>query len=415
MIDFTYPEEVRAIVQGVCQFIEREVLPLREGFENPRQLYEPSGRFVPEMVERKKAVRMKSADAGYYTMFTPEELGGGGLGPLPCFIVNYEIAKRFGSSIYPSPFRLDIVANFISGPNALHMLLSSQYHERYLPGLMSGELAGCLAITEPDAGSDLWMLKTRAERKDGGWAINGRKMWISNSPYADLATVLTVTDPQAASERRGGMTCFLVETRTPGFQVESMLPIWGDIGSEEASLVLEDLRVPGEAVVGEVGEGFQVILLGLSLGRMWNGGQCTGLGEWAMLKALDYAQKRVTFGQRLVDHQAIEFMLADTAMEISAARSLGLRCAWKAEQLYQEGGYRSLPPKEVAMVKTYCVEIAGRAIDRAIQIHGGMGFANEMGLTAAYKLVRLLRVPDGSSETQRRTIARRLKRGDIEL
>jgi acyl-CoA dehydrogenase len=415
MIDFTYPEEIKGTVEGISQFIEREVLPLREGFENPRQLYEPSGRLAQEILERKKSVRMKSAQAGYYTMFTPKELGGEGLGPLPCFIINYEIARRFGPRIFPGPFRLEVIANFVNGANAMRMGLNQQYKDKYLPGLLSGELASCFALTEPDAGSDVWMLKTRAVKDGDDYIINGRKTWISNAPYADLAMLFAVTDPEEASRRRGGITCFLVETKAPGFEIESVLPVWGEVGSEEGAIVLEDVTVPAEAVVGEVHHGFEVALLGVSLGRMMNGGQCTGLGEWALLRALEYGQTRVTFGRPLVEHQAIQFMLADSAMELSAAKSLGLRCGWKAEQLYQEGGYRALPAKEVAMTKAYCVEAGERAIDRAIQIHGGMGFANDMGLVDAYKMVRILRVPDGSAEMQRRTIAHRLTRGDVEL
>ena len=415
MIDFTYSEEVKATVEGVCQFIEREVLPLREGFENPRELYEPSGWFALEMRKRKKTVRMRSAQAGHYTMFTPKELGGQGLGPLPCFIINYEIARRFGSRIFPSPFRADIIANFGNGPNAMHMALTPQYKDKYLPGLLSGELASCFALTEPDAGSDVWMLKTRAEQKDGRWVINGRKMWISNAPYADLATLFAVTDSEQVGRRRGGMTCFLVETKAPGFDIEFVMPVWGELGSEEGAIALQDVAVPAEAMVGEIDHGFEVALLGISLGRMMNGGQCTGLGEWALLRALEYARNRVTFGQPLIEHQAIQFMLADSTLDVYAAKSLGLRCAWKAEQLYQEGGYRSMPAKEVALIKAYCVEAGERAIDRAIQIHGAKGFAKEMGIIDAYKLVRMLRVPDGSAEIQRRTIARRLIRGDVEL
>ncbi len=414
-LDFSIPEDITAVADGMSRFVEREVLPLLKEVEDPRTVYDATGRYTPRVIELKKRVRMLSAEQGYFAMFAPREVGGGGLGPIAVLVVYYELARRFGAQIYPSPFRIDLIANFVNGPNAMHQFLSPAYKERYLPRLLRGELATCFALTEPDAGSDSWMMKSRAVRRGDHWVINGRKQWISYAAAADYAHIFAVTDEERFRERKGGITCFLVDTKSPGFKIEAITPVWGHIGGDETVLSFEDLEVPADAVVGELNEGFRLMMHGISQGRMMNSGQCVGLGEWAFRKALAYSQQRVTFGQPLCEHQAIQWMLADSAMEIYAAKSLALRVAAKAEEMKREKGPLAVPVKEVAMAKAYCIETAGRVIDRAIQIHGGIGFSNELKLTRAYELVRLLRVPDGSSEIQRRTIARRLVQGDVEL
>lgn len=325
------------------------------------------------------------------------------------------MAKRFGAQIYPSPFRIDLIANFVNGPNAMHLFMSPEYKRRFLPLLLKGEIATCFALTEPDAGSDVWMMRTRAQRRGDTWVINGRKQWISNGNLADFAQLFAVTDEERFRQRKGGVTCFFVDTKSPGYEVEAVTPVWGHLGGDEAVLRFDGLDVPGEAVVGEVNEGFRIMMMGVSLGRMMNSGQCVGLAEWAFRKALAYSQQRVTFGQPLCEHQAIQWMLADSAIDIYAAKSLGLRVAAAAEEARKSGGPAAVPVKEVAMAKAFCIEAAERVIDRAIQIHGGIGFSNELKLTRAFEFVRLLRVPDGSAEMQRRTIAHRLLRGDVEL
>ena len=255
----------------------------------------------------------------------------------------------------------------------------------------------------------MWAITTKATRNNGGWVINGRKEWISNAPYADYALLFAVTDADLVRQRKGGITAFMVSTRDGGFEVESVTLTMGHLGSEVGSVILEDLRASDDHVVGEVNEGFKVAMAGINMGRIVNGARCLGLAEWAFLKAVDYAKERVTFGVPLAQHEAIQFMLADCAIEIACGRSLGLRAAWKAEN----AGRSAL--KDVCMVKAYCVEASQRIIDTAIQIHGGMGVANEMKLEEAWKFVRQMRIPDGSSEMQRRTIAHQILRGDLEL
>lgn len=184
-LDFTIPEEIRTVAEGICRFVEREVLPLTKEVEDPRTVFDAAGRYTPGVLELKKRVRRRSAEEGYYAMFAPQEIGGGGLGPVAALSVYYELARRFGAQIYPSPFRIDLIANFVNGPNAMHLFMSPSYKERFLPALLRGEAATCFALTEPDAGSDVWMIRTQAERRGDFWVINGRKQWISNGTAAD--------------------------------------------------------------------------------------------------------------------------------------------------------------------------------------------------------------------------------------
>jgi len=410
MIDFSVPDEIKGILDGLRRFIALEVVPLEKEhaatLDNPRKLYDEKGLLVPAILEARRQIRAKSAAAGYYSMFVPQELGGAGLGEITAFFVWEFQYKELGPM---SPLvEAQLVPRFVEGPSPAYVNVTEAM-KPHVRRLASGQATSCFALSEPGAGSDVWAITTKATRSTGGWVINGRKEWISNAPYADYALLFAVTDAELVRQRKGGITAFMVSTRDGGFEVESVTLTMGHLGSEVGSVILEDLKATDDHVVGEVNDGFKVAMAGINMGRIVNGARCLGLGEWAFLKALDYAKERVTFGVPLAQHGAIQFMLADCAIEIACGRSLGLRAAWKAEN----AGRAAL--KDVCMVKAYCVEAAQRIIDTAIQIHGGMGVANEMKLEEAWKFVRQMRIPDGSSEMQRRTIAHALLRGDVEL
>jgi len=410
MIDFTTPDEVKGILDGLRRFIALEVVPLEKQhaaiLDNPRKLYDEKGLLVPAILEARKQIRLKSAEAGYYSMFVPQELGGAGLGEIAAFFVWEFQYKELGPM---SPLvEAQLVPRFVEGPSPAYVNVTEAM-KPHVRRLAAGQATSCFALSEPGAGSDVWAITTKAIRSNSGWVINGRKEWISNAPYADYALLFAVTDADLVRQRKGGITAFMVSTRDGGFEVESVTLTMGHLGSEVGSVILEDLRASDDHVVGEVNEGFKVAMAGINMGRIVNGARCLGLAEWAFLKAVDYAKERVTFGVPLAQHEAIQFMLADCAIEIACGRSLGLRAAWKAENT----GRSAL--KDVCMVKAYCVEASQRIIDTAIQIHGGMGVANEMKLEEAWKFVRQMRIPDGSSEMQRRTIAHQILRGDLEL
>ncbi|MFO1189074.1 MAG: acyl-CoA dehydrogenase, partial [Alphaproteobacteria bacterium] len=225
---------------------------------------------------------------------------------------------------------------------------------------------------------------------------------------ADYVIVFAVTDADAAAKRRGGISTFLVPTDAKGFAIESVIKMYGHIGGDEGILAFDNVRIEPHQLVGELHKGFGIGLLGVSLGRVYNMGRAVGLARWALEKAVAYAKVRQTFGQPISEYQGVMFPLAESAMEIHAAHVMSLNCA----QLLDRG----LPAvKEMSMAKAFAVEAAARAIDRAIQTHGAIGFTNELGLTEAFAAVRKVNVADGTNEIMRRTIAQRLLKGDTDL
>jgi acyl-CoA dehydrogenase len=263
----------------------------------------------------------------------------------------------------------------------------------------------CFALSEPDAGSDIWNMTTRAVRDGDGWIINGTKQWITNSPIADYVMVFAITDNEKKSAKTGGISAFLIPSDSPGFEVDSVIKLFGGIGSNEAILSFTDVRVDASNVVGDLDEGFKVALDGVSLGRLFNAARCVGLATWAVDLAAEYAGARRAFGHVIGDYQGVSFPIADSATEIYAARCMGLDAAHRIDQ----GQKVSL---QVDMAKGYSVEMCHRVFDRAMQVHGGMGFTSELRLYEGWHHSRILRVADGSAEILRRNIARRVIRGD---
>lgn len=266
----------------------------------------------------------------------------------------------------------------------------------------------CFGLSEPGAGSDAAALTTRASPDGNGWRLNGRKIWTTNSPIAEYCIIFAQTDPERAAARKGGISAFLVPTDAPGFHVESIIRMHGAVGGNEAQLVFEDIRVEPSQLVGELHEGFKNAVFGVSMGRIYNSARALGLARWSLDLALDYATTRQAFGKPIAEYQGVTFPLASSAMELHAAHLMGLNAAMLLDR-----GEAAI--KELSMAKAYAVEVGVRAIDRAIQTHGAMGFTNEVGLAEAYNTVRLVNVADGTNEILRRTIVHRLLGGDREL
>jgi acyl-CoA dehydrogenase len=416
------PEDLRDIVKatidGVISFVETEVVPLEQQYRqilaDERKLFGDDGKLVPEIREVREKVRSKSGKAGYWAMFSPEAIGGGGL-PVPVSIyVQEALYRKYG------PGRLlmgwangfittPLIASFVDGPSHMFTRASEVIRTDVVPSLLAGEKTICFALTEPDAGSDLWNLKTRARKEGDEWVINGTKQWITNSPYADYAAVFAVTNEEMLAQHKGGTTGFLVDTRQPGVDTSTIFPIIGHVSSDCGSIILEDVRVKDDYILGEVDQGFKLSMMGISEGRLGYAAGCLGLAEWALDRSLEYAKERVTFGRPLADRQAIQWMLADSAIDIYTAKYAALRTA-KLVAEYQAAG--KVPIKEISIVKAYMMEMCQAVCDRAIQIHGGMGLSSEMGLEEAFRIARTWRIPDGTSEMQRRTIAGQLLRGD---
>jgi acyl-CoA dehydrogenase len=410
MIDFTVPEEVQEVMASLERFVEVEIEPLRKqhakALANERYLYDETGAYVPEIQDALRQIRMKSAEAGFYTMFGDPELGGSGdvFGPVAVVLIHEMLMKKYGldlfvQSIFPPGL-------FTGGLTPVLLGMKEELREQLLPRIASGEALLCFGLSEPDAGSDVWNIKTRAVKDGDHWVINGTKQWITNSPYADYALIFAVTNPELAAQRRGGITCFLVPFDGKTCQNTSVIPYLGSLGSRIGIITLENARVPESHIIGDLDDAFGKALHGVDIGRLVMAANCVGAAQWVLNKAIDYSLERKAFGGPIADQQAIQMMLADCAMDIYAARYMTLHCAWKLET------QKTLPIKEISMVKAFTTEMAQRVADRCMQIHGGMGLTNELGLEAVWRWARSMRIPDGTSEIQRRTVARRLLKGD---
>lgn len=408
-IAFPIPDEITALADGVERFLKAEVFPRHAKdhrlLSEPRHTYAEDGRYAPDVVRHIREVRMAAAEVGYYGMSVPEALGGGGLGMLAYFVVWERIYRLCGSHNWLGAYT---VSHWAFGPSPVLLQITERARGEILADMMAGRTSMCFGMSEPGAGSDATMIQTRATPDGDGWRINGRKIWTTNSPQADWCIVFAVTDPERAARKAGGISAFLVPTHAPGFTLESVIKMHGSVGGNEGSLVFEDLRVEPWQLVGDLHDGFKIGLLGVSIGRVYNTARAVGLGRWAMEMALAYAGQREAFGKPITEYQAVTFPLAETAMELHAAHLMALNVATLLDR-----GERAV--KELSMTKAYAVEIGARALDRAMQTHGAIGFTNEIGLVHAWQDVRNVNVADGTNEILRRTIVQRLLAGDLEV
>ncbi|MBK1783501.1 acyl-CoA dehydrogenase family protein [Prauserella cavernicola] len=410
-MDFTVPDEAKETAQAVVSFVERYVEPIEREYadllQDERKRFDERGFLQPEVLKLKKQVRMASAEAGFYTMFGDESLGGGGLGEVALVHIQEELNHAWGPS-RPLVHENVVPSVFTNGLSPILRELDPEVRARLVPGIASGEKTLCFGLSEPGAGSDVQRIRTRAVRDGDHWVLNGSKQWITNAPYADYCILFAVTDPEANRERRGGITAFFVDTSSDGFECSSNIPILGHIGSHHGIISIEDLRVPAENVIGTVHKGLSLALLGISKGRLSMSAMCVGLARWSLDKAVDYARQRETFDSVIGDHQAVQIKLAEMAMDIYAAKSVVGRTAALVES-------KQRAIKETSITKAFCTEMLGRVADSAMQVHGAMGLSNELRLQEVWRHARTLRIPDGTSEIQRRTIAGRLLSGDTDL
>jgi len=408
-IAWPLPEDVRAVRDGLLDFARKEVLPRHDKhhdlFENPRRLYREDGRFSDELKGLIGEVRRASAKAGYYNMCVPEALGGGGLAHLAYYVGWEALFHLCGPQNW---LMLYVISHWAFGPSRLLEKVTPEAREKILAPMMAGEASMCFGLSEPGAGSDAAALATKAVPDGNAWRITGRKIWTSNSPVADYCIVFAITDSERAAARKGGISAFLVPTASPGFEVQRIIKLFGHIGGDEAELRLENVRVEPWQLVGELHQGFAAALYGVSLGRIYNSARAVGYGRWALEKALDYAQQRKAFGKAIAEYQGVTFPLAESAMELHAAHLMGLNVA----SLLDQG---APAVKELAMAKAYSVQVGYRAVDRAMQTHGAMGFTNELGLHHAWHSLRIVNVADGTNEILNRSIVQRLLKGDTEL
>jgi alkylation response protein AidB-like acyl-CoA dehydrogenase len=327
---------------------------------------------------------------GFWGINTPEEYGGAALGPLMSAIIAMETGRTF------VPFTFGGTAD-----NILYAGNDDQ-KRRYLIPTIEGERRSCFAITEPGAGSDARSIRTRAVKDGSEWVINGEKTFITGGNEADFVMVFAVTDPDKGAD--GGVTCFLAD-RDMGWKSEP-IPTMGQWGP--ASLVFEDVRVPEENILGELGKGFELAMQWIGQGRYMIPARAIGAAERMLQMAVDYAKIRHSMGHPIAEYQAIQWMIADSQVEIEAAKWLTLYAAWRVQQRMDARHASSIAKLNGAVM-------ANQVVDRVLQIHGGMGYTKELPIERWYRELRLLRIFEGTDEIQRRTIARNLLKGHARL
>ena len=403
------PGDVTAARDGIIAFAEQEVVPRHRDnqqlFDNARDLYREDGRYADAALKLIDEVRVASARAGFYQMCVPERLGGGGLGHLAYYVAWEALFHHCGPKNW---LMLYALAHWAFGPSRLLEQMTDVAVAEILNRLMDGTRSMSFGLSEPNAGSDASMISTKAVKDGDGYRISGRKIWTTNAPTADYCVVFAVTDTDLARSKRGGISAFIVPTDAQGFTIQRVIQLMGSIGGDEAEIALEDVRVEPWQLVGELNQGFTTALYGVSLGRIYNSARAVGTGRWAMEQALEYSSTREAFGQPIANYQGVSFPLAESATELHAAHLMGINSGMLLDR-----GEKAV--KELSMTKVYSVQVGVRAVDRAMQTHGAMGFTNELGLTEAWHALRIINVADGTNEILYRTIVQRLLKGDTDL
>ena len=385
-MDFSLSDEQKMIQQTVHSFVERELIPLE------REMMQSEGKYStgiePGLYHELQA---KAKEMGFWGINTPEAYGGANLGA----VMSALIAIELGRTLVPFTF----------GGNADNILYhgNEQQKQEYLIPTIEGKRRSCFALTEPGAGSDPSSIRTAAVKDGNHWIINGQKVFITGGNEADFTMVFAVTDRDKPPQN-GGVTCFLVD-REMGW-TSRPVPTMG--GWSPAELFFENVRVPEDHVLGEVGQGFSLGMQWIGQGRWLIASRCVGTAERLLQMAVDYSRQRVTFGQPIANRQAIQWMLADSAVEIQATKWLALHAAWKADQGLDNR-------HEGSMAKLFGSNMANRVVDRVMQVHGGMGYTREMPIERWYRDLRVTRIYEGTDEIQHFIIARNLLKGYVKI
>ncbi|MHB8630676.1 MAG: acyl-CoA dehydrogenase family protein [Candidatus Limnocylindria bacterium] len=379
-MDFELPEELRLLQRTVRDFVEGRLQPIEAQVED-------DDRIPDEVVSQMAAL-------GFFGLPFPEAYGGAGAGDL-----GYCVAlEEFGRT--SAAFSNLIGAHTSIGSMSIYLGGTEAQKQRYLPDLAAGRKIAAFSLTEPSSGSDAASIQTSARKRGDRWILNGTKIWVTNGPIADVVIVYAANDRSLGP--RGGITAFIVEKGFPGFRVGRVDDKMGLRGSYTGELVFEDCLVPEENVLGStVGGGFKTALGALDIGRVSLAAGAVGSSQHLLELAIEHSKRRVQFGRPIAVNQAIQWMLADSAVEIHAARLMVHDAAAKLDR-----GVRV--STEAAMVKVFASEMAGRVVDRVLQIHGGMGYMKGSPVERAYRDTRILRIYEGTSEVQRMIIAEEL-------
>jgi acyl-CoA dehydrogenase len=375
-------EDIELLREQTRRLVDRELRPRTLEIERDH-------RIPDELVARLRAL-------GYFGLTIPERYGGLGLSTLAHLVVQEELGRAHAA------FNMLISGNNGIGVMGLVLAGDEKQKQRWLPRLASGESIAAFALTEPNAGSDAQAIETKAVRDGDRFILNGTKHYISRGDIADIVTAFALTD--ATMGARGGITAFIVERGTPGFRVARIQESMGSDVIKQAELVFEDCAVALDHVIGEIGQGFTMAMRILDLGRLSLAARCLGTMRELLALSTTHACHRVQFGRPIADQQAIQHMLADTATEIAMLRP----ALYVAAQRRDAG---EAVTHDAAMLKLFGSEALGRAADRAVQIHGGMGFMRDCVVEGIYREARMMRIVEGTSEIQRMLIARGVLEG----
>ncbi len=369
----------RMLSDSLRRFIENEVAPAGRAWEDAG--------FVPREILR------KMGSLGFLGLRYPEKYGGGEMNVLGTAL----LAEELGRSSFGGFAVTVLVHTDMASPHLMNAGTPEQL-DRYMPGIIAGEKITAVAVTEPDAGSDVRSIRTSARRDGAHWVINGSKMYITNGVHADLYFVAAKTDPAAGTK---GISMFIVEKGTPGFSVARPLDKMGWRSSDTAELVFQDCRIPAENLLGEEGRGFYQVMKNFQNERIALGAQAMGEASKALEITLDYVKQRKAFGAVLWDKQAIRQRLSMLAAKVEAGRQLVYSAAW-ADTLGRDC------VKEVSMVKAYCGELVNEVMYDCLQFHGGFGYIRDSAIERMTRDARIQSIGGGATEVMLEEIAKRI-------
>ncbi len=370
---FIFTEEQNMLRETVRDFVNNEIKPIAAKIDEEEK--------IPDELIK------KLADLGFLGVAFPEEYSGGGFGEIGYCIMQEEIARGCLST---ATF---IGAHQSIGANAIYLGGNEEQKKKYLTPLAKGEKIGAFCLTEAQAGSDSFNVKTRAELDGNVWVLNGEKLWITNGGIADIVTVFARTSK--------GISAFIVETNTPGFHAGPPEKKMGIKGSTTNPIILENVRIPKDNLLGKEGRGFLLAMKVLDAGRLGLGAACLGAAKELLELSTRYAKQRKQFDQTISNFQAIQFMLAEMATMIYNMESIVYRTAVDYD-LNKDISYKA------AIVKLYCSESLDKIADYAVQIHGGMGYSRELPIERFYRDSRINRIFEGTNEIQKGIIAREI-------
>jgi butyryl-CoA dehydrogenase len=376
MIDFELTDEQQLVRETAREFADREIAPRAR--DNDRNEH-----FDTELVQ-------KIAGMGFLGALVPEDYGGRGVDYRTYGLIVEEVGR--GCSAMRTV--VSVVTSLVC--SSIVRWGDEDQKQEWLPQLCSGEALGCFGLTEPDTGSDASNLKTRAEKTDAGWRLNGGKMWISLGNYAKLALIFAQTDPD---KKHKGLACFLVDTSADGFSSQEIHGKLGLKGSDTASLGLDGVEVPDSALLGQVGDGFKIAMSALDSGRYSVAAGCVGICQGCVDASVEYAKERTQFDRPIASFQLVQEMIADMVVETEAARGLVWRAGWTKDMDRPS-------TTETSIAKLYATEAAVKCANNAIQVHGGSGYVDDYPVERYLRDARVTTLYEGTSQIQKLIIGR---------